>query len=353
MKKLGPILRGKNPKTYFFLISAINAYKRFIRPYSIYITDSLGGSFKNYFIESDMKEKVSDLKRNLDKESVDTIDVLLQRLLHYPDERFKQKTKKHNPVIGGVLPGETEEVKIKINKKLKGVKQELRFLSKHIEESVFYYHHGLSFLPRQVADYIKDEDFIDAGAFVGDSAIALKDYKYKKIYSIEISQKSIKRFRTNMAYQKISETKFEIINTSISSVDDKPSIRLADTGSSGLSLLRNKGKYDEISVDQKSIDYIVDKYKISPRFIKVDIEGNGLEFAKGATQTLTRFRPVLSIAIYHNPHEFFEIKPFLENLLPGYIFLIRKLSSGVKNNLCHSEVVLIGYPEEAVNNHNG
>ena len=143
--------------------------------------------------------------------------------------------------------------------------------------------------------------------------------------------------------------KFNIINIGIASTNDKAPIKLADTGSSGLSLLRKAGKYDEIMVDQKSIDYIVDQYNISPRFIKVDIEGNALEFVKGAKETLTKFRPVLSVAIYHNPYEFFEVKPLLENLLPDYVFLIRKLSSGIKNNLCHSEVALMGYPKEIIN----
>jgi FkbM family methyltransferase len=349
MKQLGPAVKEGFPNIYFFLIGIINAFRKIIKPYSIYITDSLGGSFKSYFIISDMSAKISELKRNLDKESIDTIDVILQRLLNYPDERYKQKTSKHKEIVGGLLPCEMEQIKEKINTKLKHDKRKLKSLSKHIEESVFYYYHGLSLLPDQITKYIKDNDFIDAGAFIGDSAIALKEYQYKKIYSIEISQKSIKRYKANLARHNINVDKFDIINIGIASTNDKTQIKLADTGSSGLSLLRKVGKYDEILVDQRTTDYIVDHYKISPRFIKVDIEGNGLEFVKGAKGTLVKFRPVLSIAIYHNPYEFFEIKPLLEKTLPDYIFLIRKLTTGIKNNLCHSEVVLMGYPKEIIN----
>jgi len=213
---------------------------------------------------------------------------------------------------------------------------------------VFYYYHGLSLLPDAIAKYIENQDFIDAGAFIGDSAIALKEYKYKKIYSIELSQKSIEKYKINLAGNNITADKFEIINVCITSSNDITPVKIADTGSSGLSLLRKSGKYDEILIEQRSIDHIVDEYKMSPRFIKVDIEGNGLEFVKGAKETFIRFRPVLSIAIYHNPYEFFEVKPLLEKLLDNYIFLIRKLSTGVKNNLCHSEVVLLGYPKEII-----
>jgi hypothetical protein len=71
-----------------------------------------------------------------------------------------------------------------------------------------------------------------------------------------------------------------------------------------------------------------------------------MDFVKGAQKTLSKFRPVLSVAIYHNPIEFFEVKPALEQLLTNYTFLIRKLSSQVKFNQIHSEVVLLGYPKE-------
>ena len=349
MKPLGPTIRIIFPKLYYSLITIIKAFRRIVQPYSIYITDSLGGSFKSYFINTNMVEKISELRNNLDKESIETIDVIVQRILHYPDERYKQKTSKRKEIIGGLLPCEMDQIRINISRKLKSDKQKLKYISKHIEESVFYYYHGLSLLPEQIKDYIKNQDFIDAGAFIGDSAIALKEYQYKKIYSVEISQKSIIKYRANLARNNINVNKFDIINICIASTNDKAPIKLADTGSSGLSLLRKAGKYDEIMVDQKSIDYIVDQYNIYPRFIKVDIEGNALEFVKVAKETLTKFRPVLSVAIYHNPYEFFEVKPLLENLLHDYVFMIRKLSSGIKNNLCHSEVALMGYPKEIIN----
>jgi FkbM family methyltransferase len=348
MKNAGSYIKERFPKIYFFLVSIINAFIKIRRPYSIYITDSLGGSYKNYFINSDMTARVSELKRNLDEESIGTIDVIIKRLLNYPDESYQHKIKKGGNIIGGFLPVETTANRKQINKELKINTHNLNFPSKHIEESVFYYFHGLRLLPDAISKYIKDQDFIDIGAFIGDSAIALKEYHYKKIYSIEISRKSIEKYKVNMTGCGINSDKYEIINVSIASNDDEKPFRLADTGSSGLSLLRKKGKYDEIMVEQKSLDYIVDQYKISPGFIKVDIEGNGLEFVRGATKTLTTFRPVLSIAIYHNPYEFFEVKPLLEKLLDEYEFMVRKLTAGVKNNLCHSEVVLLAYPKEIV-----
>lgn len=348
MYKPGPFLRKNFPKIYFFLVTVINGLKRITTPYSIYITDSLGGSFKNYISGSEMTRKISDLKRNLDKESCNTIDVIIKRIAFYPDETNKHRISDHKEIAGGLLPEESEQAKQSIAMVLNESKRKYKFLVKSLEDSVFYYYHGLRLLPDKVIDYIRYQDFLDVGAFVGDSAIALKEYNYRKIFSIEMSHKSIEKYKANMAKSNISEDNYEIINVCIVSDDERKPVKLADTGSPGFSLLRNRGKYDEIEIDQKSVDFIVDKYKISPRFIKVDIEGNALEFARGATKTLTRFRPVFSIAIYHNPHEFFEVKPFLESLLNNYVYIIRKLSSGIRNNLCHSDVFLIGYPGEIV-----
>jgi hypothetical protein len=39
----------------------------------------------------------------------------------------------------------------------------------------------------------------------------------------------------------------------------------------------------------------------------------------------------------------------LEDLLENYVFLIRKLATGVNNNLCHSETILLCYPMEILN----
>jgi len=348
MKSPGLCLRLKFPKIYFFLTSLINVFIKISRPYSIYITDSLGGSFKSYISNSDMNIKISGLKNDLDSESADTIDVIMKRIMHYPDESNKKKISKREEIAGGLLSAESDRVRKETEIKLKSYRKKYKFLSNHIEESVFYYYHGLSLLPAGIAKYIKDHDFIDLGAFIGDSAIALREFKYKRIFSVEMSLKSILKYKTNLARSNINEDKFEIINACITSNDDEEPVRLSDTGSSGFSVLRRKGKYDEISVDRRSLDYIVEKYKISPHFIKVDIEGNSLEFVRGAKKTLNRFRPVFSIAIYHNPYEFFEVKPLLEELLTDYVFMVRKLSGGIKNNMCHSEVVLLGYPKEIV-----
>lgn len=346
MSAIGRYIKSQFPLLYFPIVSSINKLIALSRPYSIYITDGLGGSFKRYFIEREMPSKIKALKNGLEPESINVVDVILTRLLHYPDESNRITMTKNRAVVGGLLPVEERSSKDLINQQLKETAGSIKLARGLMEESVFYFFHGLKLLPNQVTARLKGQHFIDIGAYIGDSAIALNSYHYSKVFSLEISRKSAERFFSNLSKSSISSDKYELINMGVAATDNEPPILMFDTGSAGFSTYRKTGKYDKIEVQRKSLDSIVEQYGIEPKFIKVDIEGAAMDFVTGAKKTLIKFRPVLSIAIYHNPIEFFEVKPTLEQLLMDYTFLIRKLSSEVKFNQIHSEVVLLAYPNE-------
>lgn len=346
MDKIAALLRNRFPALYAWLVGIKLSIKRSFTPHRVYVTDSLGGSFKDYFLSENMPARIADLEKGLDEESLNTVRVILERLRHYPDERYKRTVSRHAPVIGGSLPVETERTRRVIDQNLRKIAQRVSFPLKQMEESVFHFLHGITELPESVRAYLENKDFIDAGAYVGDSAIALMECHPRKVYSIEMSLRSIEKYRTNMKRAGIPESLYEIVHAGISADPQTGTIRLPDTGSAGFSLLRNKGKYDPVEIPQITLDQLVSSRDIQPGFIKVDIEGYALELIKGAKDTLTQFRPVLSIAIYHNPYEFFEAKPLLEKWLPNYRFMVRKFCTGIKNNLNHSEVVLLAFPAE-------
>ncbi len=340
-------MRNHYPKIYHFLIYLLNGLKKLFTPYSIYITDTLGGSFKEYLSNPENKDRVTQLIQDLDPESQKIINIVLERIKAYPDEKNKHWISRRKPVAGGLLPVEGRQMKKEIENYLSAAPKEYKHAFKHLDESVFYFYHGLRMLPQGVKDYIKGKDFVDIGAYTGDSAIALQEFGFRKIFSIEMSHKSIEKYRKNMTRLGISDKRYVLINACIGETDTMDPVKIADTGSAGLSMLRDRGKYDKILVQQKTVDTLVREYHIDPRFIKADIEGNALDFVRGAVNTLKTHRPVISIAIYHNPRELFEVKPFLESFLSDYTFFIRKLSAGIKNNLCHSDIFLLGIPSES------
>lgn len=314
---------------------------------SIYIVDSLGGSFKQYISDNAMQQKLNDLVSGMDDYSKKTVDVIYARFLNYPEYAYHQKINpEKNKIIGGKL--KEEELNFSAKEALRQNKAILE--ERYVESSVFQYYHGLSELPPEVGKYIEGGDFIDIGAYVGESALALRKYNYKKIFSIEMSQYSIERYLKTMKTNKIDSDKFEIINYAIAAKNGE-NVQFADSGSAGLSVKRGSATKDKvIEVPQKTLDYIVDKHDISPVFIKLDIEGAGMDCIVGAINSIKKHRPVMSIAIYHNPTEFFEIKPFLEAQVESYSFMIRKLCNQTKDNMCHAETILLAYPNEILKN---
>jgi FkbM family methyltransferase len=344
MSAIGKYMRIKTPRVYFFLTGLQRKYVGLNRPYYMYITDSLGGDFKEYFKKNNLNELKNELSLGLDTESQHVVNVVSSRLVFYPNESNKAVLDKNSEIVGGLL--QVEQDAVKINDYISEESKQYTLSEEQFSDSVFYFDHGLALMPKSALEYVENEDFIDLGAYVGDSAIALTKYNYKKIYSVEMSKRSMLVYEENVGRNGISKDRYKLINIAICDQENLPDIELPDTGSAGFSLMRERGKYDYISIQQRTLDSIVTEHGIKPKFIKVDIEGYAMHFVKGGLETIQKFRPVLSIAIYHNPTEFYEIKPLLEKELVNYSFCIRKMTSETKDNNCHSEVVLMAYPSE-------
>jgi hypothetical protein len=59
--------------------------------------------------------------------------------------------------------------------------REYRLPVNHFEMPVFYHKYGIPELPREVIKRLEGRDFIDGGAFIGDSALVLSEFKPRKI----------------------------------------------------------------------------------------------------------------------------------------------------------------------------
>lgn len=84
-----------------------------------------------------------------------------------------------------------------------------------------------------------------------------------------------------------------------------------DSAFQGTTLLE-KGN---IEIETTDIDSFVKENNLNIGFIKADVEGQIIPLIKGAKNTIQKHRPVLCLAIYHSPQEFFEAKPLLEEIV--------------------------------------
>ena len=198
------------------------------------------------------------------------------------------------------------------------------------------YHNGLDKMPQQVLNYIQGKDFIDAGACYGDSTLVFSQYHPRKIYAFEPSPINQQHFLELMKKTHVPEEIYELVPCGLDS--KAGTLFFSDKGDGGNDLKKS----GETKADLITLDNFTEKNQLNVGLIKADLEGMGLEMLKGAHETILKYRPVLSLSIYHNQEEFFGTYPLLKEWKLNYHFHVRALSFPF--NI--AEITLIGVPEE-------
>lgn len=83
-----------------------------------------------------------------------------------------------------------------------------------------------------------------------------------------------------------------------------------------------KSKFSQ-NLQVNTIDNIFKDKNEQIGLIKLDIKGFESKAIKGSLETIKKYRPIIIAALYHNPVDFYELKPFLESLNLNYKFMIR------------------------------
>lgn len=196
--------------------------------------------------------------------------------------------------------------------------------SKDFEPSVFYYKHGIEKIHN--IEKLRNGVFFDIGGYVGDSAIVLNELLPEKIYTFEALPKHCEAIKENLELNKISNVVIE----SMALGNTNGFVTMGVCGSSSNAVSRGGIEIeDKIVVPMQTLDNYVKANNIDNiKLIKVDIEGSEPLFLDGAKETITTQRPVLLLSIYHNEHDFFELKPIIESWNLGYKFSIFKSING-------------------------
>lgn len=312
------------------------------------ILEHLGGDFKQYLLEHDMPQKLKKLYRNLDKTSISVVDNTIKRILHLPNHKnrklFRVKIKELENEFD--ISGDDEKRKtyfseIPYYKKKYLIPADKREQNDYDVE-VYLYHHGLKNAGQKIKDYIKNKDFIDAGAYIGDSMLIMQEYLPRKTYSFELSPGNAEKFTETRRLNNLPEDKCILIKKAVS--EKKGTALINDSAFQGTTLLE-KGN---IEIETTDIDSFVKENNLNIGFIKADVEGQIIPLIKGAKNTIQKHRPVLCLAIYHSPQEFFEAKPLLEEIVENADY---KLEIQSQCPFCDgiSSIVIFAYPKELDN----
>jgi FkbM family methyltransferase len=191
------------------------------------------------------------------------------------------------------------------------------------EPGVFYYRHGLDYL--QDVSSFRDQDIIDAGAFIGDSALILSPLTNKRVYSFEPVPSNFTLMRRTLELNRV--TNVVPIQKALSNKYEKLTFNLNGSCSNccGNTVSNSSG---EIVLDAITLDDFVARNKLNVGLIKTDLEGAERLFLEGALETIKQFKPALLISCYHSIDDFLDLKPMLEDLDLGYHFRIVKPIDG-------------------------
>ena len=300
--------------------------------------------------DTDFVSKYIDLIKNLDYDSRKIINEIIAKVCNY------------NDIEDGVYFSYNELRELnnffeEFNNKIIKVNEELFIYDKYIlpfcafEIEVFYGKYGMNYIKN--INQIKNKSIIDAGAYIGDTAIILSDYTDKSVYSfepvlqhynmmlktIELNKKS-NIVPVNMAlgdenkeihwlFDDILE-QYGLVDMALGDENKEIGMDAGIGAGSGMSI-KNANESDLNRIENKvkmiTLDSYVKENNIEVGLIKTDLEGFEQPFLKGAINTIKEQKPVLIISMYHNYSDFFEIKPMLENLNLGYKFKIIKNKS--------------------------
>lgn len=189
------------------------------------------------------------------------------------------------------------------------------------DSSVFFTKYGTDKLT--TLDSVRNKDIIDAGGYVGDTALLFSSYTDKNIHVFEASPSNM-----DIIHETIKLNHLDNIVPVSKALGDKNGTATFSLGerNSCNSLVERPGyNYPEhIEVPVVTLDDYVRENNLDVGLIKVDIEGGEQLLLRGAVETIRTQHPILLISIYHSANDFFEIKPMIEKICDKYTFRIVK-----------------------------
>ncbi|WP_157153311.1 FkbM family methyltransferase [Brachyspira murdochii] len=293
--------------------------------------------FKN-IINTDYYELYKELIKSLDDESINTVNSILAKIKLY----------NNNPNIPATDLFLSEEIStinniykrffgkiIKFNDYCYAYNKYFIPVS-HFELSVFYYKHEIDKLDTQ---FIKNNNIIDVGGFVGDSAIVFSDYTNKNVYTFEPVKENFNNILKTIELNEINN--IIPINKALGKETNNQNIYASGSASNLKEEPFDKNYINE-EIEIIKLDDFVNENNIKIGLIKVDTEGAEKDFLLGARRTIEDQIPILLISIYHSPEDFFGLKPMLESWNLNYKFRVYKPLDGQ----IVQETLLIAEPDQ-------
>ena len=260
----------------------------------------------------DFADEYKALIRGLSKESIATVNRIINRL-----ERIKGQK--------GRLDIYSEGEKAQL-KEVAAYEREIVSLSetvhcwngyllpkRHFSPNVFLYRYGMDALSRP--EVFRNRDAIDAGAYIGDSALVLSEYTDGRVFCFEASSRNYGLLCKTIEMNGLDRVVAEKL--ALGERDGQVELReCADRSSFDAAMVPSPDAVETCRMI--ALDEYVARNSLDVGLIKIDVEGAERGVLKGAFETIRKHRPTLLVSIYHNADDFMKIKPMIESLGLGY-----------------------------------
>ncbi len=169
------------------------------------------------------------------------------------------------------------------------------------------------------------EVFIDAGAYIGDTAAEFVSRAGERDYTVHSFEPSPKLY--NKLADAVSDNKHVVCH--------KLGLGKSNETMTFQSTMGGTGKVD-FDGDTEIQVVSGDSLNLNPTWIKADIEGYEMEMLEGFQQTIKKYKPRLSICVYHNSYDLWEIPKYIKSLVPEYHFFLRHYCFGMAETVLYA-----------------
>ena len=284
--------------------------------------EALAKLFSDAMNREDSAQRFSALISGLDNESRNTVSDIIHRMGMIADG---------NKSLQDVYTQREQEEFVRMNdefsSKIVKLNDNLYYYNGYylpvnqFDSSVFFTRYGIDKLT--TLDSVRNKHIIDAGGYVGDTALLFSSYTDKSIHVFEASPSNMDIIRETIRLNQLEN--IVPVSKALGEKSGTATFSLGERNSCNSLVERPGYNYpDHIEVPVVTLDDYVRENNIEVGLIKVDIEGGEQLLLRGAVETIRTQHPILLISIYHSANDFFEIKPMIEKMCGKYTFRIVK-----------------------------
>ena len=284
--------------------------------------EALAKLFSDAMSREDSAQRFNALISGLDNESKNTVSDIIHRM-----EVISDGDKALRDIFSQREQDEFVRMNDEFSSKIVKLNDNLYYYNGYylpvnqFDSSVFYSKYAIDELT--TLDSVRNKDIIDAGGYVGDTALLFSSYTDKSIHVFEASPSNMDIIRETIRLNQLEN--IVPVSKALGEKSGTATFSLGERNSCNSLVERPGYNYpNHIEVPVITLDDYVRENDLEVGLIKVDIEGGEQLLLKGAVETIRTQHPILLISIYHSANDFFEIKPMIEKMCDKYTFRIIK-----------------------------